>query len=112
MAISGRVPLLLLLGLVAVVLRPEAGTVLLWLLGVLVLRSASTWRSAAAPGSISLSRARAGHGAPRRPCDGRPAGHGRARSGRVAAARRVAAVRRRRPTTATACGSSPASRAS
>ncbi len=37
MAISGRVPLLLLLGLVGVVLRPEASTVLLWLLGVLVL---------------------------------------------------------------------------
>ncbi|WGX98012.1 DUF58 domain-containing protein [Nocardioides sp. L-11A] len=37
MAISGRVPLLLLLGLVAVVLRPQAGTVWLWLLGVLLL---------------------------------------------------------------------------
>lgn len=37
MVISGRVPLLLVLGLVAVWLRPERGTVLLWLLGVLVL---------------------------------------------------------------------------
>ncbi|WP_436700201.1 DUF58 domain-containing protein [Nocardioides sp. BYT-33-1] len=37
MVISGRVPLLLLLGLVAVVLRPQAGTVWLWLLGVLLL---------------------------------------------------------------------------
>ncbi|GAA4090045.1 DUF58 domain-containing protein [Nocardioides kongjuensis] len=37
MAISGRVPLLLLLGLAAVVLRPQAGTVWLWLLGVLLL---------------------------------------------------------------------------
>jgi len=37
MAITGRVPLLLLLGVVAVVLRPEASTVWLWLLVVLVL---------------------------------------------------------------------------
>ncbi|QYJ04057.1 DUF58 domain-containing protein [Nocardioides panacisoli] len=37
MAISGRVPLLLLLGVGAVVLRPLAGTAWLWLLGVLVL---------------------------------------------------------------------------
>ncbi len=37
MAISGRVPLLLLLGLVAVLLRPQPGTVWLWLLGVLAL---------------------------------------------------------------------------
>ncbi|WP_370290499.1 DUF58 domain-containing protein [Nocardioides sp.] len=37
MLITGRVPLLLLLGVGAVVLRPEPGTVWLWLLGVLVL---------------------------------------------------------------------------
>ena len=37
MAITGRVPLLLLLGLVPVVLRPEASTVRLWLLLVAVL---------------------------------------------------------------------------
>ena len=37
MVISGRVPLLLLLGLVAVVLRPVDSTVWLWLLGVLLL---------------------------------------------------------------------------
>ncbi len=37
MVISGRVPLLLLMGLVAVWLRPERGTVLIWLLGVMVL---------------------------------------------------------------------------
>jgi len=37
MTITGRVPLLLLLGVVAVVLRPEASTVWLWLLVVLVL---------------------------------------------------------------------------
>jgi len=34
MVISGRVPLLLLLGVVAVVLRPSGGTVVLWLLAV------------------------------------------------------------------------------
>ncbi len=37
MVITGRVPLLLLLGLVPVVLRPEASTVRLWLLVVAVL---------------------------------------------------------------------------
>src|SRR5690242_10529700 len=37
MTISGRVPLLLLLGLVAVVLRPSVGTVWLWVLAVLVV---------------------------------------------------------------------------
>src|SRR3954447_4839560 len=37
MTITGRVPLLLLLGVAAVVLRPEASTVWLWLLVVLVL---------------------------------------------------------------------------
>ncbi|HWO51428.1 MAG TPA: hypothetical protein VNN23_07520 [Ornithinibacter sp.] len=34
MAISGRVPLLVLLGLVPVVLRPTFGTMWLWLLAV------------------------------------------------------------------------------
>jgi len=37
MTITGRVPLLLLLGVGAVLLRPEASTVWLWLLAVLVL---------------------------------------------------------------------------
>ncbi|WP_435770951.1 DUF58 domain-containing protein [Nocardioides sp. SYSU DS0651] len=37
MAISGRVPLLLLLGVGAVLLRPSASTVALWLLGVLLV---------------------------------------------------------------------------
>ena len=37
MVISGRVPLLLLLGVVAVVLRPSGGTVALWLLAVALL---------------------------------------------------------------------------
>ena len=40
MVITGRVPLLLLLGLVPVVLRPEASTVRLWLLVVAVLITA------------------------------------------------------------------------
>lgn len=40
MAISGRVPVLLLLGVVAVVLRPSGGTVLLWLLAVVMLLGA------------------------------------------------------------------------
>ncbi|NYI46115.1 uncharacterized protein (DUF58 family) [Nocardioides aromaticivorans] len=55
MAISGRFPLLLLLGLVAVVLRPEASTVWLWLLGVLVLTGIDL-ALAAAPGSVTLRR--------------------------------------------------------
>ncbi|MCX6402239.1 MAG: DUF58 domain-containing protein [Propionibacteriales bacterium] len=37
MVISGRVPLLLLMGLAAVVLRPASGTVVLWLFGVAIL---------------------------------------------------------------------------
>ena len=37
MAITGRVPLLLLLGLAAVVLRPSIGTMWLWVLVVLLL---------------------------------------------------------------------------
>ncbi|WP_028644791.1 DUF58 domain-containing protein [Nocardioides sp. URHA0020] len=37
MSISGRVPLLLLLGVVAVALRPEMGTMWLWVLAVLLL---------------------------------------------------------------------------
>lgn len=37
MAISGRVPLLLVLGVVAVVLRPSGGTVALWVLAVVLL---------------------------------------------------------------------------
>ncbi|KAA1419069.1 DUF58 domain-containing protein [Nocardioides humilatus] len=40
MVISGRVPLLVLLGVVAVVLRPSGGTVVLWLLAVALLVAA------------------------------------------------------------------------
>ena len=48
MAITGRVPLLLLLGLVAVLLRPEGSTVFLWLLVVLALVGAD-WLLALSP---------------------------------------------------------------
>lgn len=55
MAISGRVPLLLLLGLAAVVLRPAADTVLLWLLGV-VLVTGLDLLLATPPGRVGLTR--------------------------------------------------------
>ncbi len=55
MAISGRVPLLLLLGLVGVVLRPEPSTVLLWLLGVLVLVGIDL-AVAPSPATVRLTR--------------------------------------------------------
>ncbi|GCD92026.1 DUF58 domain-containing protein [Nocardioides sp. LS1] len=55
MALSGRVPLLLLLGLVPVVLRPSLGTVWLWVLavGVAVLVD---WLVAPAPASVTMHR--------------------------------------------------------
>ncbi|WP_028656340.1 DUF58 domain-containing protein [Nocardioides sp. J54] len=59
MAISGRVPLLLLLGLVAVVLRPEGSTVWLWLLGVLLLVGIDL-AVAPAPASVTLTRRQPG----------------------------------------------------
>lgn len=55
MAISGRVPLLLLLGVVAVVLRPSGGTVWLWLLGVLVVLGADLLL-APAPAGLRITR--------------------------------------------------------
>ena len=55
MAISGRVPLLLLLGVAAVLLRPQAGTVWLWLLGVLALVALDRIL-APSPDRLSLSR--------------------------------------------------------
>ncbi|WP_408896652.1 DUF58 domain-containing protein [Nocardioides sp. R1-1] len=55
MVISGRVPLLLLLGLVAVVLRPQASTVWLWLLGVLLLVGLDRLL-APAPAQAAISR--------------------------------------------------------
>lgn len=55
MAISGRVPLLLLLGIGAVVLRPESSTVGLWLLAVLLLVLADVLL-APSPSALTLER--------------------------------------------------------
>ncbi|MDP2774616.1 MAG: DUF58 domain-containing protein, partial [Nocardioides sp.] len=55
MAISGRVPLLLLLGFVPVVLRPTLGTVFLWLLAVSIL-TVTDWALASRPESLGLTR--------------------------------------------------------
>ena len=55
MVISGRVPLLLLLGVGAVVLRPSASTLLLWLLAVLVLVGIDLVLTPR-PGAVSLTR--------------------------------------------------------
>jgi uncharacterized protein (DUF58 family) len=56
MVLRGRVPLLLLLGLVPVVLRPSMSTVWLWVLavGLLVL---ADWLLAPTPGAVALDRA-------------------------------------------------------
>ena len=67
MVITGRVPLLLALGLVPVVLRPAMGTVWGWLLLVALL-SAVDWLLAAGPTTLALQRsdvgsARLGHDA-------------------------------------------------
>ena len=59
MVISGRVPLLVLMGLVAVWLRPERGTVLLWLLGVLVLVGIDLLLTPR-PSSVRIARRAAG----------------------------------------------------
>ncbi|HET8959825.1 DUF58 domain-containing protein [Nocardioides sp.] len=55
MALSGRLPLLLLLGLVPVVLRPSMGTVWLWVLLVVVLTLVD-WALAPRPARLSLAR--------------------------------------------------------
>ncbi len=55
MVISGRVPLLLLLGLAPVVLRPAMSTVWLWVLVVLVL-SLLDWLLAPLPAALSFVR--------------------------------------------------------
>ncbi len=55
MAISGRVPLLLLLGLVPVVLRPVMGTTWLWLLVVVVVVGLD-WLAAPSPDALRLER--------------------------------------------------------
>ncbi|MBB6628714.1 DUF58 domain-containing protein [Nocardioides sp. KIGAM211] len=59
MAISGRVPLLLLLGLVPVVLRPALGTTWLWVLAVALLVLLD-WLLAPAPAKVVLERAPVG----------------------------------------------------
>src|SRR6476620_5732542 len=56
MVLRGRVPLLLLLGLLPVVLRPSMSTVWLWALAVALLVLAD-WSLAPAPGVVSLERA-------------------------------------------------------
>ncbi|MCW2795832.1 DUF58 domain-containing protein [Nocardioides sp.] len=55
MALSGRVPLLLLLGLVPVVARPSLSTVWLWVLLVLLLVLVD-WFTAPRPTTLTLSR--------------------------------------------------------
>ncbi len=55
MAITGRLPLLLLLGLVPVLLRPVAGTVWLWLLLVLLVAVAD-FLLAPKPSTLSFAR--------------------------------------------------------
>src|SRR4051812_38591180 len=55
MAITGRVPLLLLLGLVAVVLRPMVATMWLWLLAVVVVTALDV-ALAPKPGRITVER--------------------------------------------------------
>ena len=55
MAITGRFPLLLLLGVVPVLFRPAASTVWLWLLLVLLFGMLD-WLLAAAPASLSVVR--------------------------------------------------------
>lgn len=55
MTISGRVPLLFMLGLVAVVLRPTMGTMWLWVLGVLLV-TATDWLVAPRPDVLEFER--------------------------------------------------------
>ncbi len=55
MVVSGRVPLLLLLGVVAVVLRPSGGTVVLWVLAVALLVGVDLLL-APSSGSVGLRR--------------------------------------------------------
>ena len=56
MAITGRVPLLLLLGLVAVVLRPSVGTVWLWVLVVAAARRARRGAGARRRRAVTVER--------------------------------------------------------
>ena len=55
MAIGGRVPLLVLLGVLPVVLRPQAGTVWSWVVLVALLCAVDVWR-APSPSAMGFSR--------------------------------------------------------
>lgn len=55
MALTGRFPLLLLLGIVPVLLRPAPSTVALWVL-LVVLTGALDWLLAASPATLSVVR--------------------------------------------------------
>jgi uncharacterized protein (DUF58 family) len=78
MTITGRVPLLLLLGLVAVFLRPHGTTVLLWLVVVLALVGLDLLLAvsprALTVERVSPGRVRVGHGATSLVALGNPAG--------------------------------------
>lgn len=55
MAVSGRVPLLLLLGVVPLVLRPSLGTVWMWV-AVVVTLVVADWALAPRPAALSVTR--------------------------------------------------------
>jgi uncharacterized protein (DUF58 family) len=57
MALTGRAPLLLLLGLVPVVLRPAASTVWIWL-GLVTLMLVLDWAMAVRPSKVTMVRGR------------------------------------------------------
>jgi uncharacterized protein (DUF58 family) len=78
MVITGRVPMLLALGLVPVVLRPAMGTVWGWLL-LVALVTVIDWLLAVRPATLAISRAevgsvRLGHGADSRLTVANPGG--------------------------------------
>ena len=92
MAISGRVPLLLVLGLVPVVLRPVMSTMWLWLLLVLLLVLAD-WLLAPSAASLSFERRPVGSVRLGHPTDTlRGRDQHLAAPGACAAARRLAAL--------------------
>ena len=78
MAISGRVPLLLLLGVAAVLLRPGMGTVWLWLLAVGLLVAADVML-APSPERLALERAPVGTVRLGQPAEARLVVHNRSR---------------------------------
>ena len=96
-AITGRVPLLLLLGVAALVAAaPGRGHGGLWVLAVLAARRRSTCCSRRSPAGSRVTRRPVGPGAAGRAAEHRPAGRQHRRpAGPRRAARRLAAVRRR-----------------